>query len=195
MNWLKDILHKLLKKLEHHIEKHLEEALEEEPLDNTGKKPEGPSGPESQEQGIPEDKQEPADEVPFEELHWTYGGYDGSRKIIAPSSRIRDLVISEHGMRYSWVSGGCEKDLGASGRTDANALACLFYKEGKYWHGGKFDWISTSRTSRDFKNIFSGYRGWNGEAFKKATEVCFVIISSKNSFRTNVIYSAKRGED
>ena len=195
MDWLKKILNKLLKKLEHHIEKHLEDALKEEPLDNTGKKPEGPDGPESQEENVSEDKQEPADEVPFSELHWSFGGVDGSRRIISSSSRIRDLVISENGMRYSWVSGGCEKDLGAESRTDANCLACVFYKEGKFWRGGKFDWISTSRTSRDFKNIFSGYRGWNSEAFEKSKEVCFVIISTKNNFRTNVIKSDKRGEE
>ena len=96
-------------------------------------------------------------------------------------------------MSYSWSAGGCQ-DLGASSKEDAgNTLACLFVLVGGSWHGGKFDWISTSRTSRDFKNIIGGgdnpggYNGWPKDSISKAEKYAFCIVSKDGQSRTNVI--------
>jgi hypothetical protein len=94
-------------------------------------------------------------------------------------------------MSYSWKSGGCES-IGAGGGGDySQTMACLFIKESDGgWRGGKFDWISTSRTTRSFTNIHGGYHGWNAGRFKAAKECAFVIVS-RSGKRTNVIKGAK----
>jgi hypothetical protein len=89
-----------------------------------------------------------------------------------------------------WVKGGCEK-LGASSSTDAACLACLFCKLDGRWRGGKFDWISTSRTTRGFENVRDGYGGWRKDAIEAAEAFAFVICSSDGKKRTNVALFAK----
>lgn len=132
-----------------------------------------------------------ADAVPYSSLNWSMGGFRGAGALQHSGAVIADLKIKADGMSYRWARGGCEQ-LGAGSRTDAGkTLACLFYKDsGGKWQGGKFDWISTSRTTRDFKNIDSGYNGWNPSAFVAATEYAFVIVGT-NGRRTNVIKGVK----
>jgi hypothetical protein len=91
-------------------------------------------------------------------------------------------------MSYGWVSGGCEQ-LGASGAADYDhTYACLFVSRNGSWQGGKFDAISTSRVTRDFKNIYGeGYKGWPTNAVATGTDFVFVIVSKDGSKRTNVI--------
>lgn len=131
------------------------------------------------------------DAVPYSSLNWSMGGFNGSKAVLHEGVEIGSLNVGRDGMSYKWVSGGCEA-LGATSKGDADhTLACMFYKDkaGK-WQGGKFDWISTSRTTRDFKNIHSGYNGWNAAEFDAATEFAFVIVGT-NGRRTNVIRGAK----
>jgi hypothetical protein len=66
-------------------------------------------------------------------------------------------------------------------------VACLFCYSGGKWVGGKFDWVSTSRRTRDFKNIHEGYHGWSPTVFKNATAYAFVIVSKDGKSRSNVI--------
>ena len=63
----------------------------------------------------------------------------------------------------------------------------LFCEQDGKWVGGKFDWISTSRTTRDFANIRSGYNGWDPSAISKADRCAFVVVSKDGKRRTNVI--------
>lgn len=126
----------------------------------------------------------------FSELNFNYGGFNGSSASWDGSTEITNLNVGKN-LTYQWVKGGCES-LGASNATDASkTLACLFCKVNGVWVGGKFDWISTSRTSRDFKNIQSGYKGWDSSALDKASAYRFIIISSDGKRRTNVIEVTK----
>jgi hypothetical protein len=137
---------------------------------------------------VPSDQ---TDAVPYSSLNWSMGGFKGSGALMHSGAVIGSLSVKSNGMSYKWVSGGCEQ-LGATSKGDAgHTLACLFYKDsvGK-WQGGKFDWISTSRTTRDFKNIHDGYNGWSPSAFAAATEYAFVIVGT-NGRRTNVIKGAR----
>lgn len=149
--------------------------------------------------GVPETVETPADPsspstadaVPYSSLNWSMGGFRGAGALQHSGAVIGSLSVKSNGMSYKWVSGGCEA-LGATSKGDADhTLACLFYLDasGK-WQGGKFDWISTSRTTRDFKNIHDGYNGWSPSAFAAATEYAFVIVGT-NGRRTNVIKGAR----
>lgn len=130
------------------------------------------------------------DSTMFAELDFCWGGFNGKGATQASNAQIADLKVGS-GLSYRWVSGGCEA-LGAPNRTDAGyTLACLFCKIDGKWKGGKFDWISTSRTTRDFKNISSGYNGWDKNAISKATAYRFVIVSRDGKRRTNVIEVSK----
>ena len=126
-----------------------------------------------------------ADAVPFGDLEWCYGGYNGKNAQLA-DCRIASLKVSGNGLSYDWQSGGCEQ-LGASSAGDADCLACLFCRIGGKWQGGKFDWISTSRRTRSFTNIYEGYHGWDPDAIGKADAYAFVIVSRNGKARSNVI--------
>lgn len=129
----------------------------------------------------------PEGDVPYGDLDFCWGGFRGGSAKLVKESCIKNLKIRGDGMSYSWESGGCEK-LGAKDRSDAgNTLACLFCKNDGRWRGGKFDWISTSRTSRSFENINGGYNGWDPSAISKAEKYAFVIVSKDGKRRTNVI--------
>lgn len=131
------------------------------------------------------------DAVVFSALKWTYGGHDGSKAKFTGDAVIGGLSVNNSGMSYSWKSGGCENIGASSGGDYSQTMACFFIKEPDgVWRGGKFDKISTSRVTRDFKNIADGYHGWNAGRFKGAKECAFVIVS-KGGYRTNVIRGAK----
>lgn len=127
-----------------------------------------------------------ADGAAFSLLRWAWGGFDGSKAAVADGCRISGLKVGKD-IRYSWAEGGCE-NLGAASATDASkTVCCLFCFDGTAWTGGKFDWISTSRTSRDLANIESGYNGWDASRFRAAKAYAFCIVSADRKRRTNVI--------
>ena len=133
-----------------------------------------------------------ADETDFAQLDWAYGGFSGKNASPVSGCEIGSLKVSSSGMSYKWVKGGCEQ-LGASSRTAADCICALFVK-GKdgQWRGGKFDWISTSRTTRSFENIAeAGYNGWPKSSIETATAYAFCIVSGDGRKRSNVIVSAK----
>lgn len=141
--------------------------------------------------GIPAAEGVNQDAVVYGSLNWDKGGFDGRKATRRDGVEIADLKIMADGMSYRWVKGGCE-ELGAPSRTDfSKTLACIFYidKAGK-WTGGKFDWISTSRTTRDWKNPRGKYDRWNAAEFDAATEFAFVIVGTGGR-RSNVIRGAK----
>ncbi|MBR1609171.1 MAG: hypothetical protein IJ678_06095 [Kiritimatiellae bacterium] len=118
---------------------------------------------------------------------WCYGGFKGGAAVEDPAVQIADLRISASGMTYRFSKG----DLSAWGiaRTDADAIAAAFFWDdaAKKWRGGKFDWISTSRLSRDWENIRCGYGGWDAAAFFAAERHAFCIVSKDGRRRTNFI--------
>lgn len=132
-----------------------------------------------------------ADEVNYSLLQWTYGGFKGEQAKLGAQPRISGLNVNNSGMSYSWKSGGCE-NLGATSGSDfSHTVACLFCYYGGKWVGGKFDWVSTSRRSRDFKNVHDGYNGWSPTAFTRAEAYAFVIVSKDGKSRSNVIRCGK----
>lgn len=128
------------------------------------------------------------DAVDFSLLQWSYGGFKGGGAKLSSKARIENLKVSSSGMTYTWSAGGCE-DLGASSCKDySHTVACLFVRVAGAWRGGKFDWVSTSRTSRDFKNIVDkGYQGWPTNSIGSADAYAFVIVGGDGKSRTNVI--------
>jgi len=126
-----------------------------------------------------------ADQVPFGSLKWTFGG-----KPNGSGARNGGVVIS--GARFSsgGVSFAYNRDLSAWGYSSGalGGVACLFVrKENGRWVGGKFDWISSSRRSRSFTNVFEGYCGWSLAGVPNPCAAAFVIISPDGKRRSNVI--------
>lgn len=128
------------------------------------------------------------DHEDFVLLKWACGGFDGSKALPCEDIEIGNLIVYGKSLKYAYVRGGCES-LGAVNKTDyEHTLACLFCKgqDGK-WQGGKFDWVSTSRKSRDFKNIEIRYKGWHPSMLDTAISYAFVIVSADGKKRSNVI--------
>lgn len=125
-----------------------------------------------------------ADAVPFSALRWSYGRFKGSGAK-ASGVQIAGLRMSKDSLSFTY-----RKNLSAwgfsSGQTDA--VACLFVqKSDGSWVGGKFDWISSSRSSRDLKNVRGGYEGWNLSGVPNPCSVAFVIVHKDGKKRSNVI--------
>ena len=125
------------------------------------------------------------DAVPFGAFRWSYGGINGSGAK-QTSATIKGLSMSKNGLSFGWGSG----KLSSWGLSDdaLGAYACLFVQDASgAWVGGKFDWISGSRSSRDFINVYGGYGGWNLSNVPNPCSAAFVVISADKKKRTNVI--------
>lgn len=132
------------------------------------------------------------DEVDYASLVWSNGGFNGKGSRLDPVARISNLTFTKSALSYKWAGGGCEA-LGASSAGDAGATICAVFFQGSngIWYGGKFDWISTSRTSREMKHINGSdpYSNWDASVISNPADACFVIVSVKTGTRTNVIKS------
>ncbi|MBQ9727633.1 MAG: hypothetical protein IJV65_09040 [Kiritimatiellae bacterium] len=117
-------------------------------------------------------------------LVFAFGGFRGEGAAEDPATQIGSGRFTSRGMSYTWTAG----DLGnwGLGRSEAGALACAFYWDGSAWRGGKFDWISTSRTTRSWENVRAGYGGWDADAFFAAKRRAFCIVSADGRKRTNL---------
>ena len=126
-----------------------------------------------------------ADEAEYGAFSWAFGGFDGSRAALS-EPRIAALRMNGmSGLSYRWA--GPDLSAWGLGHTDAAALACLFVQRADgSWVGGKFDWISSSRTTRDFKNL-GGYQGWSLAGIPNPCRAAFVIVSADGRRRSNVI--------
>lgn len=124
-------------------------------------------------------------------LDFRWGGFRGGGAAEDPATQIRDFRMDKNGMRYVWAKG----DLGNWGlaRESAGALICAFYFDEKEqrWIGGKFDWISTSRLTRSWKNVYAGYNGWKAEPFFAAKRRAICICSADGRKRTNLLEESK----
>lgn len=120
-------------------------------------------------------------------MNFRYGGFKAKNPQEVAGCQIGSLKVGSDKMTYKWIKGGCEA-LGAKDKGDySQTVACAFYEDGGRWVGGKFDWISTSRTSRSFDNIKSGYNGWDAAAFFGAKRHGFCIVSKDGKRRSNFI--------
>lgn len=126
-----------------------------------------------------------ADQVSFGSLKWTFGGKPNGAGARNGGVVIAGARFSQNGVSFSYV-----KDLSAWGYSNSalGGIACLFVqKENGSWVGGKFDWISSSRRSRDFLNVYSGYAGWSLDGVPSPCQAAFVIVSPDGKRRSNVI--------
>jgi len=146
-----------------------------------------PSGSDSTVVPEPETKPE-TNEVQQEALKIvSFGSPNCSKATEDPNAQIKDLKIDKNGLSYRWAKGGCE-NLGATSKSDYNhTLAVAGYGDGKTFKAAKFDWISTSRTSRSFENIHEHYNGFDPDAFFSAKHRCFFIMSKDGKRRTNIL--------
>ncbi len=122
----------------------------------------------------------------FSSFQWVYGGFNGSNAQ-ETSATISNLKMQGGGLSYKWA-GDTLRSWGISDGDCNGALICLFVQNNKgQWVGGKFDWISTSRTTRDLENVFHHYLGWNLSDVPNPCKAAMVIVSIDGKKRTNVI--------
>ena len=127
-----------------------------------------------------------SDGVSFADLHWIYGGFDGSQASPVDGVEIALDSVTSAGLRYHYVKGNLSSLSPENSHDNPDCLACLFCLLDGVWRGGKFDWISSDRLSRDFHNIATGYHGWPPDAIRRAAGFAFVILSKDGKRRTNI---------
>lgn len=159
-------------------------------VDIDGDKPETGDG------GIITEEEEPPkrddDDVPFDRLNWCYGGFDGENAERVDGVKIALDSVSPSGLRYHYVEGNLNYLSYTNTHDNPDCLACLFCLNNGVWRGGKFDWISTDRLTRDFHNIETGYHGWDESDIDTAEAYAFVIVSKDGKKRTNVADALKK---
>lgn len=127
-----------------------------------------------------------SDAVAFDKLRWLYGGFNGSKAARDEGVALSSLSI-KNGNRlfYRW-----EKGLSAWGlaHTDPGAICAVFFERDGTWIGGKFDWVSTSRSDRELKHVES-YNNWPQSGIKLPWNgrVAFVVVDKGGRKRSNVL--------
>lgn len=147
------------------------------------------SVPPSADMTVPEADPEPVadDEVDYAALQWTCGGFAGGSAERCNGVAIADLRISASGLSYRYAQGDLTAISPANSHENADCIAALFCRVAGVWQGGKFDWISSDRLTRDWHNVRGGYKGWTGELLDSADAFAFVIVSGDGRRRTNII--------
>lgn len=116
----------------------------------------------------------------------SFGNPNVSKAVEDPNVQIANLKINgKSGLSYSYTTGNLS--VWGLSYDAAGALAVAGYEENGKFYCAKFDWVSSSRRTRDFANINSGYNGWNPEKFYSAKKRCFFIMSENGKKRTNII--------
>lgn len=135
--------------------------------------------------GAPVIAQPPVTEAAvYEDFKWQYGGFKGGGATL-DTPRIKGLQVNGQKLAYSWA--GADLSDWGLGHDQAGALACLFVQlPGGEWVGGKFEWISTSRTSRTLEHC-EGYNGWTLAGVPNPCKAAFVIVAEDGKRRSNVL--------
>lgn len=137
----------------------------------------------------PAPEESAADQVDYSLLQWTCGGFAGGSAERCNGVAIADLRVRASGLSYRYEEGDLTALSPANSHENADCIAALFCRVAGAWQGGKMDWISSDRLSRDWHNIRGAYKGWSGEMLDEADAFAFVIVSSDGRRRTNVILS------
>lgn len=125
------------------------------------------------------------DMASYGSFNWAYGGFKGSG---ASHSGVTISNLRMNGMNLTF---NYDTDLSAWGFSSGQigALACFFVKNSAgQWVGGKFDWISSSRTHRGLAHC-NHYEGWTLNGIPNPTEAAFVIVHPDGKRRSNVLTS------
>jgi hypothetical protein len=140
--------------------------------------------PETPAPETPADPAPAVDQVDFSMLQWKYGGVNaGGAKLDSP--RLASLSCNGRSVSYRW-------EVGMSGwglsNGEAGAVCAVFFLRDGQWIGGKFDWVSVSRTNRELKHVES-YSNWPSSGIKLPWRgrVAFVVVSADGKKRSNVV--------
>ena len=140
--------------------------------------------PETPAPETPADPAPSVDQVDFALLKWQYGGVNaGGAKLDSP--RLSGLSCNGRSVSYRW-------DVGMSGwglgNGDAGAVCAAFFLRDGQWIGGKFDWVSVSRTNRELKHC-EYYSNWGSSGIKLPWrgKVAFVVVSADGKRRSNIL--------
>lgn len=126
-----------------------------------------------------------ADAVDFSLLEWRWGNFNGGKASLS-GARIKDLKVGSDSLSYKWEGGSCS-DLDPACSHDNPCCTCaLFCRVDGRWVGGKFEHISSDRTTRGLGNVKEGYNGWDPSSPSKADAFAFVILDDGAKRRTNV---------
>lgn len=125
------------------------------------------------------------DYADFSAFNFKYGSFRGAGAVADENVEIGNLKLNPNGLSLTWVRG---LEAWGLAYAEASALACFFVKNPNGdWVGGKFEWISTSRSTRTFNNIYDGYNGWILSDIPNPTDAALVIVSENGKKRSNVI--------
>ena len=121
----------------------------------------------------------------YASFKWRFGGFDGSKAALS-SPRISNLETTARQLSFTWDVGMREWGLSDG---DAGAICALFCWTPDETRGGKFDWISVSRSSREFShcNGSEPYNGWSMDGIPNPCRYWFVIVSRDGKHRSNVL--------
>lgn len=128
----------------------------------------------------------PVDDVDYSDLDWCYGGFSAALAVRSDDVRIELDSVTGGGLLYHYALGDLRSISPGNSHDNPDCIACLFCRADGAWKGGKFDWISSDRLTRDFSNIMSGYHGWPTDAVDTADAYAFCIVSKDGRRRTNV---------
>ena len=130
------------------------------------------------------DKPIVGDAVAFSSLQWQYGGMKAGGAVLS-TPKLSNASCNGRVYYYRW-------DVGLSGwglgNGDAGAVCAVFIERDGQWVGGKFDWVSTSRTFRGLDHLES-YSTWPDAkiTLPLSGRVAFVVTSADGKRRSNVI--------
>ena len=138
----------------------------------------------------------PPEPVSFSSLHWLkpdskniVGGFNGSGAVFDRVT-LSNLSCNGKSVFYKF-----DVDLSAWGLShgEAGAICAVFFERNGRYEGGKFDWVSSSRTSRELKHVES-YSNWPQSGIKLPWrgKVAFVIFSADGKRRSNVVISGAK---
>ncbi len=122
------------------------------------------------------------DAVPFSSLVWAYGGFNGSSAIL-DTPRLSNASCNGSTYSYKWDVG--MSAWGASDSDYSKSICAAFVERDGQLVGGKFDWVSVSRSSRGLGHL-EFYSGWN-ESLPLSGRVVFVVVNANGKLRSNVI--------
>ena len=156
----------------------LEAKLAEQPA------PETPETPDPETPADPAPADATVDQVDYALLKWQYGGVNaGGAQLDSP--RLASLSCNGRSVSYRW-------EVGMSGwglsNGEAGAVCAAFFLRDGQWIGGKFDWVSVSRTNRELKHC-EYYSNWGSSGIKLPWrgKVAFVVVSADGKRRSNVL--------
>ena len=129
------------------------------------------------------------DQLDYALLKWQYGGFRAGGATL-DSPRLSNLSCNGRSVSYRWDVGMAGWGLGNG---DAGAICAVFFLRDGAWIGGKFDWVSVTRTNRELKHVES-YSNWPSSGIKLPWRgrVAFVVVSADGRRRSNVLVAEAR---